>query len=216
MVLLLIRMIPFTLMVQVKLIIHLIPPAISILQRIYNTSNIINNITRLNHNNYEHNVIKNVHEHINHINNYDTEITYCKKSLNNKNYYNFYNDNFNFRKIENISLSQQTGITNNITETNSQTINYIDNNCFNNNKIATVIVNITPSLIEHYLWILETSDNVVPGLGRLLTYIQSKYATLTSLHNFITNVNSIINNEIQNLQTEINNLEITNPQDVSK
>ena len=55
-----------------------------------------------------------------HIHNYDTEINYySKESSNNKNYYNFYNDNFNFRKIENISLSQQTGITNSITETNT-------------------------------------------------------------------------------------------------
>ena len=38
----------------------------------FNTSNITNNITRHNHNNYEHNVIKKVHKHIKHINNYDT------------------------------------------------------------------------------------------------------------------------------------------------
>ena len=69
---------------------------------------------------------------------------YNKKSLNKKNYYNFYNDNFNFRKIENISISQQTDITNNITETNNQTITYVDNN-YSNNKIATVIVNTVPS-----------------------------------------------------------------------
>ena len=35
---------------------------------------------------------------------------------------------FNFRKIENISISQQSDITNNITETNNQTITYVDNN----------------------------------------------------------------------------------------
>ena len=75
------------------------------------------------HNNYEHHVIKHVHTHIKHINNYDTEITYQnKKSLNKKQDYSFYHDIFNFRKIENISLTQQTDITNNITETNNQTI----------------------------------------------------------------------------------------------
>ena len=84
--------------------------------------------------------------------------------------------------------------------------------------MATIIVNPTPSLNENYLWIPETTDNVVPGLDSLLTYIQSKYATLTSLQNSRTNVNNTINNEIQNLQTEINNIEITNPstQNVSK
>ena len=185
----------------------------------FNTSNITNNITRHNHNNYEHNVIKKVHKNIKHINNYDTEINYYnKKSLNKKQYYNFYHDNFNFRKIENISLTQQTDITNNITETNTQTINYVDDNYIKNDKIATIILNPTPSLTENYLWIPETSDNVVPGLDSLLTYLQSKYATLTSLQNSITNINNTINNEIQNLQTEINNIEITNPstQNVSK
>ena len=73
-------------------------------------------------------MIKKVHEHITHINNYDTEINYySKKPPNSKQYYNFCHDNFNFRKIENISLSQQTYILNNITETNNQTISYIDN-----------------------------------------------------------------------------------------
>ena len=87
-------------------------------KKIEHTTNITNNITRHNHNNYEHNVIKKVHKHITHINNYGTELNYySKKSLNKKNYCNFYNDSFNFRKIENISLSQQTGITNNIIET---------------------------------------------------------------------------------------------------
>ena len=46
---------------------------------------------------------------------------------------------FNFRKIENISLTQQTAITNTITETNNQTIAYVDDNYLHNNKIATVI-----------------------------------------------------------------------------
>ena len=71
---------------------------------------------------------------------------------------------FNFRKIENISLSQQTYITNNINETNNQTTNYMEDNYLNNNKIETIVLNPTPSLIDNYLWIPETSDNVVPGL----------------------------------------------------
>ena len=174
----------------------------------FTTSNITNNITRHNHNNYEHNVIKKVHKHINHINNYDTEINcYNKKSNNKKQYYNFYHDSFKVRKIGNISLTQQTDITNNITETNNQTITYVDDNYLNNNKIATIIIAPT-SLTDNYIWIPETSDNVVPGLDSLLAYIQSKYATLTALQNSITNVNTTINNEIQTLQTEINNIEI--------
>ena len=149
-------------------------------ERNFNTSNVTNNITRHNHNNYEHNVIKKVHKHVKDINNYDTEINYFnKKSLNKKQYYNFYHGNFNFRKIENISLTQQTDITNNITETNNQTIIYVGNNYLRNDKIATIVVNPTPSLTEDYLWMPETSDNVVPGLDSLLTCIQSKYATLT-------------------------------------
>ena len=62
----------------------------------------------------------------------------------------------------------------------------------NNNKIATVILNPTPSLNEDYLWILETNDNVVPGLDSMITYAQSKYATLTALQNAITNINDNI------------------------
>ena len=86
-----------------------------------------------------------------------------------------------------------------------------------NNKIATIIVNTVPSLTENYLWIPEgITDNVVPGLDILLTYFQSKHATLTALQNSITNINTTIGNEIQNVQTEINNIRITNPQNVSK
>ena len=60
-----------------------------------NTSNTTNNITRHNHNNYEHNVIKHVHKHIKSINNYGTEINYYnKKSLNKRQYYNFYHGKF--------------------------------------------------------------------------------------------------------------------------
>ena len=51
----------------------------------------------------------------------------------------------------------------------------------------------------------------MPGLESLLTYTQSKYATLTALQNSIANINNTINTEIQNLQTEINNIEITHP-----
>ena len=143
---------------------------------------------------------------------------YNKKPLNKQHDYNFYHVNFNFRKVENISLTQQTDITNNISETNNRTITYVGNNYLNNDKIATVISNAVPSLTDIYIWIPETNDNVVPGLGSLLTYTQSKYATLTALQNPITNINNKINTEIQNLQTEINNIEITNPGtgDVSK
>ena len=74
------------------------------------------------------------------MNNYDTEINYySKKSLNKKQYCNFYHDNFDFRKIENMSLTQQTDITNNITEPNTQTINYVGNNYIKNGKMATII-----------------------------------------------------------------------------
>ena len=51
----------------------------------------------------------------------------------------------------------------------------------------------------------------MPGLDSLLTYIQSKYVTLTALQNSITNIKNTINNAMQTLQTEINNIEIVNP-----
>ena len=88
----------------------------------------------------------------------------------------------------------------------------------NNNTIATVIVNPTPSLTDNYLWIPEVSDNVVPGLDSLITYLNQKFASISTLQNSITNINTTINNEIQNLQTEMNNIEIINPTagDVSK
>ena len=38
------------------------------------------------------------------------------------------NGNFNSRRIENIPLTQQTDITNNITENSTQTINYVGKN----------------------------------------------------------------------------------------
>ena len=62
-------------------------------------------------------------------------------------------------------------------------------------KIAAVIVNPTPSLTENYSWIPETTDNAVPGLDSLLTYLQSKYATLAPLQNSLTNASNIVNNE---------------------
>ena len=128
--------------------------------------------------------------HIGHINSFDTGIDhYSKKSLNKKQYYNFFNENFPFRKIENILLTQQADITNNITETNNQTFTYVDNSYLNIDKIATIILNPTPSLTESYLWIPEgISDYVVPGLDNLLTHTQPKYATLTSLQNSIANI----------------------------
>ena len=121
------------------------------------------------------------------MNDYGTEIKYySKRNHSKKNYYNFYNDIFNFRKIGNISLSQQTYTTNNTTKSNNQTITYAGNDYLNNDKIATVISNTVPSLTDNYFWILETSDNVAPGLDSLLTYAQSKYATsLTLQHSII-------------------------------
>ena len=150
--------------------------------------------------------------------NYDTEINYYNMtSLNEKHYCNIYHDNFNFRKIENILLTQQTDITNNIAETNNQTITYVGDNYWNNDKIATTIVNTVSSLTDNYFGIPETSDNVVPGLDSLLTYAQSKYATLTALQNSITNINNTVNTGIHDLQIEINNIEITpGTGDVSK
>ena len=77
----------------------------------------------------------------------------------------------------------------------------------NNGKIATIVVNTIPGINENYPWIPETGDNAVPGLDSLLTYTQSKYATLAPLQKPIANTNSTINTGIQNLQTEINNIE---------
>ena len=65
----------------------------------------------------------------------------------------------------------------------------------NNDKIATAILNTVPSLTDNYIWIPETTDNVVPGLDSLLTYLQSKYAAIDALQNAINNVNSTVNNE---------------------
>ena len=65
--------------------------------------------------------------------------------------------------------------------------------------MANVILNPTPSLTDNYLWIPETSDNVVPGLGSLIIYIQSKRATLTALQNNITNMNNMFQTKIDSL-----------------
>ena len=72
---------------------------------------------------------------------------------------------------------------------------------------ATVLLNPTPSLTENYLWVPETSGNVAPGLDSMITYTQSKYATLTASQNSITNIYNTI-------QAEINNLEIPNQGDL--
>ena len=118
----------------------------------------------------------------------------------------------------NISLSQQTDITNNITETNNQPITYVDHSYLNNDKVATIFLNPTPSLTENYLWIPEVSDNVAPGVDSWITYLNQKIVSISTLQNSITNLNATINTEIQNLQNEINNIEIINPStgDVSK
>ena len=113
-----------------------------------------------------------------------------------------------FRNNESISNFQQTGITNHIIETNTPTTNYIDEGYLNNSKLATVILNPTPSVTENYLWIPETSDNFVPWLYPLITYAQSRYATLTTLHHNITHIDNTI-------QTELNNLEIPNQGDLN-
>jgi len=82
---------------------------------------------------------------------------------------NFYNETFNVRKVETISLSQQTDIVNNIIETNEETISYIDDNFLNNNNISTVEINIGSDLItDNYTWTPSPSDTVAPGLESLL------------------------------------------------
>ena len=84
---------------------------------------------------YEHNVIKNVNNHIKHIVIYDTEINYYnKKSPNQTKYYKLYHDNFHVGNDEIINNSQQTDIINNTSETNNQTTNYVDENNVNNNN----------------------------------------------------------------------------------
>ena len=69
-------------------------------------------------------------------------------------------------------------------------------------------MNPTPSLNDNYLWIPGVSDNVVPGLDPVITYIQSKHDTLAALQNAITNIHD-------NIQTEINKLEIPSQGDLN-
>ena len=56
----------------------------------------------------------------------------------------------------------------------------------------------------------------MPGLDSLLTYLQSKYATLTALQNSVNNITNTINNEINDIQTQIDNIQNTGTGDVSK
>ena len=49
------------------------------------------------------------------------------------------------------------------------------------------------------------------GLNSLITCLNQKFASISTLQNSITNVNTTINNEVQNLQTEVDNIEIINP-----
>ena len=56
----------------------------------------------------------------------------------------------------------------------------------NNNRIATIEVNpVSELLVDRYIWTPETSDNVVPGLASLLTYLEPQYVTLITLNNAI-------------------------------
>ena len=50
-------------------------------KKIERTNDTTNNITKHNHNNYEHNAIKTVNKHITHINKYGNEINHYKKRL---------------------------------------------------------------------------------------------------------------------------------------
>ena len=82
--------------------------------------------------------------------------------------------------------------------------------------MATIIIAPTP-LTDNCLWTPGgITNNVVPGLYILLTYLQSKYATINALQNAITNINNTFNNEISNIQIEIDNIEITNQHSVNK
>ena len=98
---------------------------------------------------------------------------------------------------ENISLSHQTDIAKTTIEINTPTTNYTGNNYPNSNKIATVMLNPTPSLHGNCLWTPEVSDDVVPGLDSMITYTLPKYATLAALRNATPNI-------YDNSQTEKN------------
>ena len=181
-------------------------------KKIHNTSNTMNNITKHINNNYESDIIRinTTTKDINYNYEHNDLIYHNKKIWNKLMFYSFYNDTYKLRKIEIISRSQQTDITNNIIETNNKTNNYIGNNYLNNNKIATIVLNPTPPLTDNYIWTPETTDNVVPGLDSLLIHLQSKYATINALQNAISNTNNTINGEIANIQTEIDSLGIIN------
>lgn len=71
-------------------------------KKIEHTSNIPNDTTRHNHNNYDHDVIKKLrNKHIEHTNDYDTETNHDnKKPLSKKNYLNLYHYTFNLKEIE--------------------------------------------------------------------------------------------------------------------
>ena len=69
-------------------------------KKIEHTNYITNDITRHNHNNFEHNVFKKDNKHIKHINNYGTEIPYYNtKPLNKHNFHNVYHDTFNLERM---------------------------------------------------------------------------------------------------------------------
>ena len=57
----------------------------------------------------------------------------------------------------------------------------------NNNNIATVETDIGSDLInDNYTWTPSPSDNVVPGLGSLLLFLENQYITLITLNGAIT------------------------------
>ena len=79
---------------------------------------------------------------------------------------------------------------NNKTETNTKTIIYIDNSYLYNNKIATTIVNPTPSLNENYLRIPEgITDNVVPGLDSVINIYSIRICVINSITEFYSQHN---------------------------
>ena len=68
-------------------------------------------------------------------------------------------------------------------ETNTETINDVDNNYLNDDKIATVISNTVPSLTDNYIWMPGTTDNVVLGLDSLFMY-SIKICDISSITEF--------------------------------
>ena len=67
-----------------------------------------------------------------------------------------------------------------------------------------------PEINEQYRWMPEVTNNVVPGLESILTYTQSKYASINTLQNEITNLNNNISTDITNIQNDISNLPTQN------